>query len=184
MERAMVTGFRFSTFTNGKETLYHARKNVEYIVPETLMLYGEWCMRERIQASALSIDRLFEDSKSESIVSGVYDEKDFDSLFASGRERTAEAEKLIRQSQEMVLAAAKEHQTQGAGADDDHKASLELTVYRDWPLPYAVLAWVYEEAGYEREWKEGKRGMELPKYVWQYLREWHHEVCMTQSGLW
>jgi len=163
-ERAPVTGFRFTTFKNGSETLYHARKNVDYLSPPTLLYFEEWIERENLPDSDVA-RAYFEDEWDDG---DLVDTLGTRALMKAIRRGSAMKEKVTYDLHEPI------NQCPGGGAEH----TLELTVYCEWPLPYALLDYVYEQAGYEREWKEGRRGLELPEHVWEYLREWHREVCM------
>jgi hypothetical protein len=197
MQRATVTGWRFTTFTNGDEVLYHARKNVRYLSPATLMYYDGWVEQEQIPYSMRFLDD-FMDMDDDSWGSEEYDfdPADFRQLTDVEGAKTIEDKAELRAFRAMMddigaMCDTADSASPGDARADEHigtdteemrEYTLELTVYGNWPLPYSLLDYVYEQAACEREWKEGQRGLKLPDHVWQYLRDWNREVCMTPKG--
>lgn len=63
-------------------------------------------------------------------------------------------------------------------ADDNLTAVMcDLTNYRGYNLPYALLDYVYSQIDRSKEWTDGQRGLPLPDHVCEVLNDWAEEIA-------
>lgn len=63
-------------------------------------------------------------------------------------------------------------------ADDNLTAVMcDLTNYRGYNLPYALLDYVYSQIDRSKEWTDGQRGLPLPDHVCEVLNDWVEEIA-------
>lgn len=156
VDKAIETGYRVVTFTNGADTLVHIRKRLRYLAPSSIWGYGAW--RARMHAWK-NLDGHFEGSE----------------WVCPDDEDDEERRALSERPTAVPIPAAER--------DKIANESCDMTSFRGFALPCSLLDYVYEHCACEKEWDEGLRGLELPEEVWQYLDEWYNQVAANHALL-
>lgn len=154
IDKAIETGYRIITFTNGADTLVHIRKRLRYIPPSSIWGYGAWWVRMHAWKNL--------DGHSEGSEWVCPDDED-----------NEERRSLTERPTPVPIPTIER--------DKIANESCDMTSFRGFALPCSLLDHVYEHCACQKEWDEGLRGLELPENVWQYLGEWYIQVAATQA---
>ena len=144
---------RITTFTNGTDSLFHFRQQMQYFHAQAVDGFEEW----HLEVTERRLAVRFSDAMA------LY--------LAKGKTATL-PEVVWHRHPHLVNLPPIVNEAFEDGC-------CNMTSYCGSPVPHNLLKEIYQESGHSWGWKTGTRGLPLPAHVWVSLQSWKSGLDAT-----